>query len=257
MRDSMILYTIYADKFKKLSDLQFGQLIRLMMQYQTDGEVPEIEDIAVALAFDVAKVDLDTNNEKYDQTCEKRREAGAKGGQANANKNKQKVANDSIGEQKVANGSKAKQKVANASDDKQKVAKLSKDKQREANSSYNDNDNEYEYKEKVLSNDNTKKKGSQARYVDDDRLNSAVMDFIEHRKKLRKPMTDKAVELFLARVEKFCPFSIDGQIELINTAIGRGWQTVYPDDEKATSVEPKPPNKDKLRMLENMYLEEV
>lgn len=88
------------------------------------------------------------------------------------------------------------------------------------------------------------------KYADDDRLNNAIKDFIEHRRKLRKPMTDKAVELFIQRLNKF-ETSVDGQIRLINIAIERGWQTVYPtEDEKM----PERKNNDKLKALEEYYM---
>lgn len=80
MRDSLLIYTAYADKFQKLTDEQFGKLIRLMLHYQQAGNVPEIEDGAVALAFDVVKYDIDKNAEKYDRIVERNRENGKKGG---------------------------------------------------------------------------------------------------------------------------------------------------------------------------------
>jgi len=102
----------------------------------------------------------------------------------------------------------------------------------------NKNDKEY------IKNDKNNK------YADDDCLNNAIKDFIEHRRKLRKPMTDKAIELFIQRLNKF-ETSVDGQIRLINIAIERGWQTVYPaEDEKI----PERKNNDKLKALEEYYM---
>ena len=102
MKDSMIIYASYADKFKILSDEQFGRLMRLMFQYQIEGKVPMIEDATVSLAFDVVKFDLDRNNEKYEEICEKRRIAGKAGGLAKANNSKQMIANASKSKQNVA-----------------------------------------------------------------------------------------------------------------------------------------------------------
>ena len=75
MRDSMVLYTSYSDKFKKLSDEQIGKLARLIFAYQLDRDIPEITDPAIEIAFEVIKNDLDMNNKKYDEITEKRREA--------------------------------------------------------------------------------------------------------------------------------------------------------------------------------------
>jgi hypothetical protein len=56
-------------------------------------------------------------------------------------------------------------------------------------------------------------------------------DFIEHRRKLRKPMTHKAEELLIKKIE-----FLRGQGEdprgLILTAIERGWQSVFPLNER-------------------------
>jgi len=51
-------------------------------------------------------------------------------------------------------------------------------------------------------------------------------DFLEHRKKLRKPMTEKAKEIFFLKLTKLKDKGFS-PIELIETAIERGWQTVF------------------------------
>ena len=80
MKDSMILYTSYLERFKGLSDAQFGQFIRLLMAYQSTGEIPSIDDALVSLAFDMAKVDVDVNREKYENVVRRNQENGKKGG---------------------------------------------------------------------------------------------------------------------------------------------------------------------------------
>lgn len=90
------------------------------------------------------------------------------------------------------------------------------------------------------------------RYAEDNALNDAIKDFVDHRKKLRKPMTDRAIELLISRLNNITS-DVSEQISLINTAIERGWQTVYPS--KETHAEPKKSNS-KLQELEALYLEE-
>ena len=70
-------------------------------------------------------------------------------------------------------------------------------------------------------------------YSEDNSLNEAIKDFIAHRKALKKPMTDKAVDLFLKKLDKMADTS-DLKIALINNAIEHGWLSVYPlkDEEK-------------------------
>lgn len=73
--ESFIFYAAYAEKFTELTDEQFGKLVRHMCEYRKTGEVPEIKDGFVRLAFNVVKYDIDHNSEKYEETCEKRRQA--------------------------------------------------------------------------------------------------------------------------------------------------------------------------------------
>ena len=116
MRDTFILHTAYAEKFKRLSDAQFGFLIRSLMDYQKHGIIPDFTDDSVAFAFEIAKVELDISNQKYEEVCEKRRIAGSIGGQA---------------------------KQANATKCKQMVAKGSKSSKTYHNDNDNDNDNDF------------------------------------------------------------------------------------------------------------------
>ena len=73
MKDTFIVYTSYLDKFAKLSDEQLGRLFRIMLEYQTTGDVPKIDDMALSFCFDVVKYDMDENNRKYDEMCERQR----------------------------------------------------------------------------------------------------------------------------------------------------------------------------------------
>lgn len=58
-------------------------------------------------------------------------------------------------------------------------------------------------------------------------LDNAISEFIEFRKSIKKPMTDRAVELFMKELYKLSP-DPDGQISIIHQSIMNGWQSVYP-----------------------------
>lgn len=104
-------------------------------------------------------------------------------------------------------------------------------------------------------NDKKNNKATAKQFVDDAVLNGWVQDFISHRRKIKKPMTDKAIELFIQRLERLCPNNKEGQIAMIQTAIERGWQTVYPNDEQ-TLTKKQEKNDSKLKALENYYMQE-
>lgn len=77
-------------------------------------------------------------------------------------------------------------------------------------------------------------------YVPDEKLNEAILDFIKHRKAIKKPMTDRAIELLIKRLDNMAS-DHDEQIELLEHAILKGWQTPYPikDNERRTDNEPR------------------
>lgn len=94
-----------------------------------------------------------------------------------------------------------------------------------------DRDRDIDTDTKSIKEKQNKKKAAASAYVDDPELNAAICSFVESRKKLRKPMTDRAIELFISRVQEIGG-SLSEQIDLINTAVEKGWLTVYPKSDK-------------------------
>lgn len=64
-------------------------------------------------------------------------------------------------------------------------------------------------------------------YNDDPKLDTAIKEFITFRKKLKKPMTDHAVKLMIAKLNKLST-DIDEQVEILNQSILNGWQGIFP-----------------------------
>lgn len=82
-------------------------------------------------------------------------------------------------------------------------------------------------KDKEEDKEKDKKKNNSAPYVADVELNSTINSFIEHRKKIKKPMTEEAIELLIAELNKLSP-DIVTQIEILNQSIMNGWQGIFP-----------------------------
>ena len=57
-------------------------------------------------------------------------------------------------------------------------------------------------------------------------LNEAIEGFIEFRKKIKKPMTDRAIELLIKELNKLSD-NEEEQIAIINQSILNGWQGVF------------------------------
>jgi len=85
---------------------------------------------------------------------------------------------------------------------------------------------------------------------DDNEFTVAIKHFKEHRNKIKKPMTEYAVVLLKKELEKLAPNNTEKQIELLNHAIKKGWQTVYPIDEKNEPKKQEESNADRYAITE-------
>jgi hypothetical protein len=79
-RTNFILAYKYNDIFNDLSDKQAGVLIKAIFKYQFNGAIASFNDNELKMAFKFIKKDMDYNNHKYQQICEKNRGNGLKGG---------------------------------------------------------------------------------------------------------------------------------------------------------------------------------
>lgn len=64
-------------------------------------------------------------------------------------------------------------------------------------------------------------------YDTDEKLNQAILDFIEFRKKIRATMTDRAITLMLSKLNKMTNDN-DEKIQILEQSIMNGWKSVYP-----------------------------
>lgn len=64
-------------------------------------------------------------------------------------------------------------------------------------------------------------------YDADPRLDAAIKEFVTFRKKLKKPMTDHAVKLMIAKLNRLST-DIEEQVEILNQSILNGWQGIFP-----------------------------
>lgn len=117
MKDSFILYNSFYEPIKALKNEQLGKLLRSIFNYTINGEITQDSEILVAFMFIKNQIDIDTK--KWEDTKEKRSEAGRIGGIKRALNNNQELSSKS----------------------KQCLNKLSKVKQNQANQAVNDNVN--------------------------------------------------------------------------------------------------------------------
>lgn len=80
IKNSFILYIDYFEQISLLSDEQAGMLIKALYHFQVTGEAPEIPDGMVRMAFSFISTDMKRDSKKYEEICERKSEAGKKGG---------------------------------------------------------------------------------------------------------------------------------------------------------------------------------
>ena len=183
--------TSWLKRMESLSDAECGRLFRGMLQYASSGTVPSLsgsERIVWATAMDEIDDQLSIS--------EKRAEAGRIG------------------------GSKPKQTEANESKPKQTEAKASKEKTPPIPPT----------PPITPVKENTKKtppKGGAKESTLSFELRQAVDEFKAMRSRMRKPMTELAVDLLVQKLEKLAPGDTDKQVAMLMQSIENGWPGVY------------------------------
>jgi len=63
----------YLNKLSRLSDEEFGRVMRALMKYHASGEIVELGGFE-SLAFDVIRDDIDRDEKSYEEKCERNRQ---------------------------------------------------------------------------------------------------------------------------------------------------------------------------------------
>jgi hypothetical protein len=80
-------------------------------------------------------------------------------------------------------------------------------------------------------------------YTSNDDLRQALNDFLEMRKKIKKPMTERALNMLLSKLDELAATD-EVKIKLLDQSILHNWQTVYPlKEEKQQEPKQSKPNK--------------
>ena len=64
-------------------------------------------------------------------------------------------------------------------------------------------------------------------YTGDPRLDVAFEEYIRFRKQIKKPMTDRAIQLAVGKLQKMSD-DVEEQIAIINQSIMNGWSGLFP-----------------------------
>ncbi|MBQ6676046.1 MAG: hypothetical protein IJM75_07935 [Ruminococcus sp.] len=78
-RKSFVMYMDWYEVVSMLDDKQAGALVKALYEFEVNGKVPKLDQIT-AVAFTVMKSTLERDRKKWEETTQKRRENGLKGG---------------------------------------------------------------------------------------------------------------------------------------------------------------------------------
>ena len=96
------------------------------------------------------------------------------------------------------------------------------------------------YSQSIPNNRKKKEEKEINKYIYSERadLNEAILEFIAFRKETKAPMTKKAIDLMLAKLNKLTADE-DEQIQILHQSIERGWKGVFPLDKGTKAPAPK------------------
>lgn len=72
-KNSFLFYYSYFDKLGWCSDVEFRNIVKAMVCFDRDGELIELTE-KEKIAFDMIRIDLEQNRQKYNDKCEKNRQ---------------------------------------------------------------------------------------------------------------------------------------------------------------------------------------
>lgn len=128
-KKSFVMYYDWREIFAELTDEEAGKLIKMIYDYECDRVAGDMNKL-LKLAFLPIKSALDNDRAKYEDVCEKRKEAGKKGGRPH----KIEVLADCEEENQMVSGKSKKTKRF--------LEKAKKPDNDNVNDSVNDNDND-------------------------------------------------------------------------------------------------------------------
>lgn len=207
------LFVDVRERYQKLSDAEFGRLIRAALTYKSEGVEVKLQG-REELMWDGMKLDIDRDNERQKSVNDSRAEAGRKGAESRW--------------QKDGKNSKCHLPYSKNSYDKDKEEDKDKDKDKDKN--------------------NPSKSPQGDLFVDfageDRELLEALREFEAMRKAIKKPMTGQAKKNLVGKLQRFSePYHAKQRymVECLHESILNDWQSVYELKDFQDSEPDRPP----------------
>lgn len=198
-REGLVLYHEFADWLEPYSDDERGRILTAMLTYSMTGEAPELTGNE-RFIWPAIRAKIDQSKDAYEATCEKNRRNIAK---RYERKPEPASVNDRIPPNTTVND-----RIPNIPTGTRTGTRTGTGTGTEIN------------------------KDRFAAFAGDDKeLLSALRDFADMRNKKKKPLTDKARDRLLAKLEK--DFPRDQWVAVLNQSVDKGWADLYPLDRPA------------------------
>lgn len=188
----------WLDKYRKLNDDEFGKLMRAALHYQRTGEVIELRG-RMEVILDGILVDVKRGQEDYEAKCATNAENGKKGGRPRKTNKTEKT--QSVFQK--ANGFSKSEK--SQEEDKEKKKK----------------------REDILPPKSPQGDVFAEFAKGDAALLDALKAFVEMRKNLKSPMTERAKSMLTHKLEQMAGGNRKQMIAILDQSILHGWKDVY------------------------------
>lgn len=241
-KNSFILYGSWEHLFEGMTDEQAGQAIKAIYQHES-GEDVSVDNPLLSGILNMIFDRLDSDRNSWNQSREKRSEAGKRGAKSRW---KEEPADHNLPSDEMAKDNKACDCHNLPSDEMAMMA---------VNVNVNDtvtvNNKEKDKREsrKNLSADadrgipsDRKKKTESVSpnrkepYDDDPNLDKAIREYVRYREDTKSKLTPYALNLNLQKLRTLAPGDVKKQIAIIHQTIARGWKGFFPlDEDKARS----------------------
>ena len=185
------VFTDFADAMKELGDAERGRLFTAMLKYAETGAAPDFRGNE-RFIWPVAKLQIDRMAAECEGRAKTSRENGSKGGRPKKTQ----------GNPKNPAGFSKTQKSQDKDNDKDK--------------------------ENIPSGNNTPPTPPRGSVDVPEALMENWNGFCEMRKKIKKPLTDRAAKMILNELERLAPGDNHTKGLILDQSVKRCWQDVYP-----------------------------
>ena len=191
-------YHSYLKSIRNLSDAECGRLFKALLQYSAGEQLINLQG-REGIAFDFICEQIDRDNEKYAERCRTNRENGTK-------------ANATECHQSVPNGTERPRTVPNAPQGEGE----------------GEGKGEGKGERNTSSGSNPPLTPPRGRVDVPEALMENWNGFCEMRKKIKKPLTDRAAKMILNELERLAPGDNHTKGLILDQSVKRCWQDVYP-----------------------------